>query len=385
LVTAAGSAETLPVASTTALPASAVHAVLLASTSVIAGVLWDISWHQTVGRDSFWTPAHVAIYAGGLVAGLTCGWLALRATFGRARPARSETVRFWGFQAPFGAWVCIWGALAMLTSAPFDDWWHNTYGLDVRILSPPHVLLASGIGAIQLGAMLMALALQNRTEGRDRRFQLLFVYGAGLLLLNVATLSTEYLQRWDMHRSLFYQVACGVFPFVILSAGRASAARWPATAIAGVYTALTLLMVWILPLFEGHPLLGPIYVNVDRFVPPDPPLLLLAPAFVLDLLVHRWGRRADWSLAAMSGGAFLVVFLAAQWPFAHFLVSPWSRNWVFATHRMAYAVPPPAQARWFQLNPPDDLWIGLGIALALAFVSARCGLWWGNWMSRVQR
>lgn len=27
----------------------------------------------------------------------------------------------WGFRAPYGAWVAIWGALAMLTSAPFDD------------------------------------------------------------------------------------------------------------------------------------------------------------------------------------------------------------------------------------------------------------------------
>ena len=42
-----------------------VYAVLFASTSVLVGVLWDISWHQTIGRDSFWTPAHLAIYLGG--------------------------------------------------------------------------------------------------------------------------------------------------------------------------------------------------------------------------------------------------------------------------------------------------------------------------------
>ena len=37
-------------------------------------------------------------------------------------------------------------------------------------------------------------------------------------------------------------------------------------------------MMWILPLFAGRPLLGPIYVQVDRFLPPDPPLLLIVPA-----------------------------------------------------------------------------------------------------------
>jgi hypothetical protein len=43
------------------------------------------------------------------------------------------------------------------------------------------------------------------------------------------------------------------------------------------------------------------------------------------------------------------------------------------------------QRRWFTLNPPDNLRRGLAIATGLAFVSARFGLWWGNWMSRVQR
>jgi hypothetical protein len=27
----------------------------------IIGLLWDISWHRTIGRDAFLTPAHLAI------------------------------------------------------------------------------------------------------------------------------------------------------------------------------------------------------------------------------------------------------------------------------------------------------------------------------------
>src|SRR5438477_2840499 len=140
------------------------YAVLFASTSVIVGVTWDISWHRSIGRDTFWTPAHLAIYLGGIVAGLTCGWLALRLSFAHGEAAdaeRAATVRFWGFRAPLGAWVCIWGAFAMLTSAPFDDWWHNSYGLDVQILSPPHAVLGVGMIGIEIGAMLMVLARQN--------------------------------------------------------------------------------------------------------------------------------------------------------------------------------------------------------------------------------
>src|SRR5687767_1344561 len=265
----------------------AMYAVLFASTSVILGVIWDISWHRTIGRDTFWTPAHLAIYLGGIVSGLTCGWLALHTTFAGSAEDRAAAVRFWGFRAPFGAWVSIWGAIAMLTSAPFDDWWHNAYGLDVKIVSPPHMVLAAGIGAIQAGAMLMALASQNRAGGERRDLNRLFLLGAGLLLLLAATVATEYTQRWDMHQSLFYQVSAGVFVFFLVSAARAARTRWPATTVALVYSALTMFMVLLLPLFAAQPLLGPIYVQVDRFMPPDFPLLLVAPALVIDVLMRR--------------------------------------------------------------------------------------------------
>jgi hypothetical protein len=365
----------------------AIYAVLFASTSVVLGVIWDISWHRTIGRDTFWTPAHLAIYLGGVVSGLTCGWLALHTTFAGSDADRAAAVRFWGFRAPFGAWVSIWGAIAMLTSAPFDDWWHSAYGLDVKIISPPHMVLAAGIGAIQAGAMLMALASQNRAGGQRRDLNRLFLLGAGLLVLLAATVATEYTQRWDMHQSLFYQVSAGVFVFLLVSAARAARTKWPATTVALVYSALTMFMLLLLPLFPAQPLLGPIFVQVDRFMPPDFPLLLVGPALVIDILMRRMrsdGWR-DWTLAAVLGVAFVVTFLVVQWPFADFLVSPWARNDFFGSHRMDYSVPPQIQARWYQLNPADNLATGLPIAMAIGFVSARLGLWWGNWMSRVQR
>jgi hypothetical protein len=361
--------------------------VLFASTSVVLGVIWDISWHRTIGRDTFWTPAHIGIYLGGVVSGLTCGWLALRTTFAGSPQDRAASVRFWGFRAPFGAWVSIWGAIAMLTSAPFDDWWHNAYGLDVKIISPPHMVLAAGIGAIQAGAMLMALASQNRAGGARPDLNRLFLLGAGLLVLLAATVATEYTQRWGMHRSLFYQVSAGVFVFFLVSAARAARTNWPATTVALIYSALTMVMLLVLPLFPGRPLLGPIYVQIYRFMPPDFPLLLVAPALAIDMLMRRVapGRWRDWGLAAALSIAFVVTFVAAQWPFADFLVSPWARNDFFGSHRMDYGVPPEIQARWYQLNPPDNLAVGIPLAIGIGFVSARLALWWGNWMSRVQR
>ena len=363
-----------------------IYAVLFASTSVILGVIWDISWHRSIGRDTFWTPAHLGIYLGGIVAGLTSGWVALQTTFAGSEADRSTAVRFWGFRAPLGAWVCIWGAFAMVTSAPFDDWWHNAYGLDVKIISPPHMLLAAGIAAIQCGAMLMALAWQNRAVGDRSHLGRLYLFGAGLLLLLVATVATEHTQRWDMHQSHFYQVSAGVFLFFIISSARASVARWPATTVALVYTGVTMFMLVLMPLFAARPLLGPIYVQVDHFMPTDFPLLLIGPAFALDLVMQRTRRRInDWVLALLASAVFVVTFLAVQWPFADFLMTRWARNWFFVSQRMPYSVDPSMQAHWYRLNPPDRMAVGLPIAVAIGYVSARCGLWWGNWMSRVQR
>ena len=59
-------------------------ACAFSATSVVVGVIWDISWHRSIGRDTFWTPAHLAIYLGGALAGVWSGWIVLRTTFAPA-------------------------------------------------------------------------------------------------------------------------------------------------------------------------------------------------------------------------------------------------------------------------------------------------------------
>src|SRR4051812_664816 len=69
------------------------RAVLVGGTAIAIGILWDISWHRTIGRDTFWTPAHMAIYFGGLLSGLTCGWLVFRTTFLASSEEQAGAVR----------------------------------------------------------------------------------------------------------------------------------------------------------------------------------------------------------------------------------------------------------------------------------------------------
>src|SRR5215469_3975690 len=133
-----------------------------AVTSATVGGAWDVSWHRSIGRDTFWTPAHMAIYACGVLAGIVGVWLTLQCTFGKDQRMRDASVSMLGLRAPLGVFVAGWGGLAMLTSAPFDNWWHNAYGLDVKIVSPPHTLLILGIRAVAVGMLFLILAAMNR-------------------------------------------------------------------------------------------------------------------------------------------------------------------------------------------------------------------------------
>jgi hypothetical protein len=241
-------------------------AVIFGALCIPVGALWDISWHSTIGRDTFWTPAHITIHLGGLIPGFTAGWLALRATWFGTPEERGAAVRLGPFRAPLGAWVIIWGAFAMLLSAPFDDWWHNAYGLDVAILSPPHTVLAAGMYAVAIGALLLVLSYQNRTG--DRSGSLLFVFAAGILLTMSTIIVTEKSYPNQQLGSTFYKLAAAIYPMYLVAAARASKVRWAATGAAAVYMGIMCAMIWILPMFKAQPMLAPIYNPVDRMVPP---------------------------------------------------------------------------------------------------------------------
>ena len=366
-------------------------AVVFAATSVIVGLIWDISWHMTIGRDTFWTPAHLAIYTGGAVAGLACGFEVLRRSFfSGAKPADGVTV--WRlFNGPLGGWLCIWGAVAMLTSAPFDDWWHAAYGLDVKIISPPHALLALGFITILGGALIMAVAVQGREADRHAEAlgmaPYIVAYTGGLVLVMLSVFTTEYHDREAMHLGSFYVVSSLVFPLALVAAARSTRLRYGATATATVYTLVMCVQLWLLPLFEGSPKLGPIRTAVTHMVSLDFPLLLLLPAIGIDVIMPRIRERGVWLQAIALGVLFLTVHLATQWPFANFLVSDGSRNWFFNTDNIPYQMPPDwlRPMRRFAIESASQTVRAVGVALVLAVLSARAGLGWGSWLRSVRR
>jgi len=208
-----------------------------------------------------------------------------------------------------------------------------------------------------------------------------------------------------MHSSRFYKVSGAVFPFVLVAIARAAKLRWGATATALVYMAIVAAMVWILPLFPAQSKLAPVYNPATHMIPPPFPLLLVAPALVIDALTRRVGRGRDWRLACLLGVTFVVVMLVVHWFWAEFMLSPAARNPVFGADQWDYSARLGAWRyqywnldggaagtfKWGRAGDVTDTlrWAllirGLGVATVVAIVSSRLGLWWGNWMCTVKR
>jgi hypothetical protein len=359
---------------------------------VVSGMIggpWDISWHMSIGRDTFWTPAHIMIQMTGVLVGIACGYMILSATFGYDAARQDASVKIWGFRGPLGAFIAVWGCIAMLTSAPFDNWWHNAYGLDVKIVSPPHTLLSLGSLGIKIGLMALIAGLMNRASNDVRRtLGTLFLFiGAGCvaqmgLILTGSTWPTE------MHNAACYLAVAIAIPAVLIAPAWGSQWRWGCTTVAGIYTAVLLAFEWILPLFPAEPKLGPVYQHVTHLIPLRFPLLLIVPAIVLDLLWHKTGEWGRWKLAVVTGPLFALSFLAVQWPFANFLMSPGSRNWFFGTAYFAYFDPAnilydPYQFR--NLEPRGRFLFLMLLALVFSVMTSRLGFAWGDWMRRMRR
>ncbi|WP_263365990.1 hypothetical protein [Edaphobacter bradus] len=374
-----------------------VWAGVLAVTSASIGGAWDVSWHRSIGRDSFWTPAHLAIYACGVLAGIVGLWLAIQCTFGRDKSMRDVSVSLFGLRAPMGVFLAGWGGVAMLTSAPFDNWWHNAYGLDVKIVSPPHTLLILGIRAVAVGMLFLILAAMNRAAtdsaagaeaGSFRRLQMLFLYLGGLMVGGQMFFLQEY--TWDvmLHQVSAY-IAMGIgLPVLFAALSQASRSRWAATATAAVYTVFVISEILILPLVPAQPKLGPVYFPVTHLVPAKFPILILVPALALDLLWQRARKWKSWQIALASGVVFVAVLTLVEWPFANFLMSKASANRFFGTIYFDYNSRPGGFDRLRQFFKPDHgmtVWLGLVRVAVYASISTWIGLAFGRWMRGVQR
>lgn len=356
--------------------------LLIAAIAIPATLLWDFSWESTIGIDLVWAPPHTANYAAVALA----GFAALGAIVAATRAGSGVRIVRW--HGPIGAWIVLWGALAFAVAVLFDRWWAAAYGLAAGIWHPPQILKAVAFFAILLGVWLVAAIRQERTV---RALAFASAGAAMLAMITVVTLPLTTANR--QHAAMFYLAACGTYPIVLAALASAGRVRFPATIAAAVFMLIVCALIWILPLFPARPQVGPIYNPRDTLLPPPFPVLLVLPALALDLLLRfcreQKRRGGAWITAAIAGLAFFAVFLAVQWFFAPFLLSPAADNWFFAgggQHWPFYIRILPELKTAFWNLPGDDLTAGRVIfAAVLAIAAARLGLWLGAWMTALRR
>ena len=385
-----------------------------AVSSATIGGEWDVSWHRTIGRDTFWTPAHLMIYLCGVLAGIVGLYLVAECTLGRDAEIKAASVKVLGLRAPLGVFLAGWGGVAMLTSAPFDNWWHNAYGLDVKIVSPPHTLLILGIRSVAIGMIFVVLAQMNRegallegaaggqapaTAGSAavvhapnptlfRHLRWLFLYIAGLTVGGQMFFLQEYTVDIHLHNVGTYVALAIGMPIMLAMFAEAARYKWAATTTAAVYTLVIIAEILILPLFPAQPKLGPVYNPVTHMIPAEFPVLLIVPAVALDLLWTRTREWARWKVALLSGLVFVAVIAAVEWPFADFLLSKASENRFFGTTYFSFDARPNGFGRMRQFVNPTygaTLWWGLVRASVYGAISTWVGLLFGRWMRGVQR
>jgi hypothetical protein len=144
--------------------------------------------------------------------------------------------------------------------------------------------------------------------------------------------------------------------------------------------------VWLFGALPAEAKLGPVYQPITHYVPLQFPVLVLAPAFALDLLRARcdaWPRALR---AALYGPVFVAVLAAVEWPFASFLMSEASRGWVFGTAYQPYFMHPQwAEARYQFFDDGSSLPRGLATAAIAGMIASYLGLVLGDAVARVRR
>jgi hypothetical protein len=111
------------------------------------------------------------------------------------------------------------------------------------------------------------------------------------------------------------------------------------------------------------------------------------PALATDLLLQRSKAWRPVIAGLAAGVVFLTTFIAVQWPFANFLMTPLARNRFFGTEYMDFSTPPQSAYARFEFvdATSQQLWRGLLVAALLSALMAWLGVRAGRAMQKVRR
>ena len=126
----------------------------------VGGANWDIIWHGLVNVDSFFTPPHLLIYSGVALSLITIFVgivISVKSDYGSKKQFSML------HKIPNPLKLIALGCTVEVFSGQFDSWWHSNFGFD-GLLSPPHLMLISGMLISIIGALIGIHATDTRKK-----------------------------------------------------------------------------------------------------------------------------------------------------------------------------------------------------------------------------
>ena len=271
----------------------------------LIGFVWDVGWHADLGRDkNLFTIPHLMILAGLLGIGASGAAAIAMATLGEA----AGGWRWRGLHIPYSAAALTAFGAGAVAGFPLDDLWHRTYGIDVTMWSPTHLLM---IGGASLSPLALALGAgeagwpDESGFARARRYLV-----AGAVLIGLSTFQLEFDMGVPQWQALYQPVLIAAAAGIGLVGARAWLGR------GGAFFAL--FMFWLIRGLVAL-LVGPV---LGHQVPHFPTYLGAAAGVELAFLLA--GRVTPLALAVLAGLAAAIVGLPAEWLWTHlWSFQPW--------------------------------------------------------------
>jgi hypothetical protein len=276
---------------------------------LVAGIGFynDVAWHVGRGRDKeLFTAPHTMIIVGlGLIT-LAAAIGVLFATLQRV----DTSLRVKALRVPWSAVPLGLLGVCALGGFPLDELWHQTYGIDVTMWSPTHMLMICG-AAFSLIAAWLALTEAGVSFRQNRWTKIAHFIAAWFVLAGLTAPLGEFRFGVPQFQQLFH-------PILLLLA--AAFAFVPTRIVLGRGWAIVLALATFLP--ESIGLMSS--TGSDGFVPTRTPGMFIASAIAVELAAALFGTERRLRFAITSGIGVATIGLAGEWWWNRNATQPWN-------------------------------------------------------------
>jgi hypothetical protein len=285
----------------TGLPAWCAGGLMLGMWSLVVAVVgffWDVAWHIDFGRDTeLFTVPHTLIIAGLMGLGL-----AALLSIGLATVERAPTAwRLGPLRIPRGALALGVLSAGATLGFPLDDLWHATYGVDVTMWGPTHLMMIGGASLAPI-ALWLLFTEAGPDVGRPGLRHHLRRHLAVAVLIGLSTFQLEFDMGVPQWQALYQPVLIVLATSIAMVAARTALGRgWALITAANFLVARGVLALVV----------GP---GLGHVVPRFP--LYLGIALVVEIAAVLTRRRGLLTGALAAGLGIATVGLATEWGFS---------------------------------------------------------------------